>query len=237
LSQFQKPVILTLGDNEWTDCHAVSKGQYEPLERLARLREIFFPDPGRTTIGGISMEVETQADVPGFEEFPENVLWQYQEVVFATIHLVGSRNGLAPFDPNSSVVRTPANDEEVVRRSNAATEWLNVLFSRANEQSSPGVFVMIHANPGLERGSVNRTGYLEFLAALENHVLAFEKPVVLAHGDSHYMRVDKPALVNASFLPNFTRVETFGSARVHWLNVDVDPKSETVFTIQQQIVK
>ena len=134
-------------------------------------------------------------------------------------------------------MRTPADDEEVVRRIHAATEWLDVLFSRADGESSPGVFLMIHANPGLERNPGNRTGYLEFLTALENHVVAFEKPVLLAHGDSHYMRVDKPELISDNFLPNFTRVETFGSANVHWLKITVDPKSEEVFSIQQQIVQ
>jgi hypothetical protein len=183
------------------------------------------------------MKVETQAKIPGFEEFPENVMWSNQDVVFAAIHIVGSNNGLRAFDPNSSAVRTQADDDEIARRTNAGLEWLAKTFAKADAMDSPGVFLMIHANPGLERGSVNRTGFEGFLAALENHIIAFEKPVVLAHGDSHYFRVDKPALVNASFLPNFTRVEAFGSSRVHWLRVKVNPKSEEVFTIYQEIIE
>ncbi len=234
-NQFDRPVILTLGDNEWTDCHRVAAGEYQPLERLAKLREIFFSNPG-STIGGNTMEVETQASVSGFEEFPENVLWAEQNIVFAAMHIVGSENGLRPFDPNSSAVRTQADDDEVARRTNAALVWMDTTFIKAKEMDAPGIFLMIHANPGLERGSANRSGFIEFLTALETYVQDFGKPVVLAHGDSHYFRVDKPSLVENSFVANFTRVETFGSSRVHWVRVIVDPKLPEVFTIKQEIV-
>ena len=39
---FKPPLIYVFGDNEWTDCHRSSS---DPLERLAKLREIF---PKRT---------------------------------------------------------------------------------------------------------------------------------------------------------------------------------------------
>ena len=235
-NKFYKPVVLTPGDNEWTDCHRVAAGEYQPLERLAKLREVFYPQPG-LTIGGRTMQVESQAFVEGYEEFPENVMWHHQHVVFATIHIVGSNNALRPFDPNSSAVRTQEDDEEVLRRTQAAVAWLDRIFTKAEAMDSPGVFLMIHANPGLERGTVDRTGFVEFLTALEQHTEAFGKPVVLAHGDSHYVRFDKPALVTSNFVPNFTRVETFGSSRVHWLRISVNPKSEGVFTIHQEIVE
>jgi hypothetical protein len=42
-------------------------------------------------------------------------------------------------------------------------------------------------------------------------VVAFRRPVAYVHGDSHYMRVDKPFLdARGRRLENFTRVETFG---------------------------
>jgi len=36
------PFIYLPGDNEWTDCHLAKAGGYDPLERLARLRGLFF---------------------------------------------------------------------------------------------------------------------------------------------------------------------------------------------------
>ena len=37
-------------------------------------------------------------------------------------------------------------------------------------------------------------GYQEYLEALREEVVAFGKPVVYVHGDSHYFRTDKPFL-------------------------------------------
>jgi hypothetical protein len=88
-------------------------------------------------------------------------------------------------------------------------------------------------------------GHFDFLVALRNEVIAFQKPVVYVHGDSHYFRVDRPFLnANGVRLENFTRLETFGDNAsaitltndVQWVKVLVDPKSREVFSYQAQIV-
>lgn len=129
-NQFNRPVVLTPGDYEWTDCHRDAAGQYQPLERLAKLREVFFVDPG-VTIGGKPMIVETQAAITGYEEFPENVRWAEQNVVFAAMHIVGSNNA-----ENDFPGRTEADDDEVVRRTSAALECMNSTFAKAKEINS-----------------------------------------------------------------------------------------------------
>ena len=86
-------------------------------------------------------------------------------------------------------------------------------------------------------------GFQSYLVALRNDTIAFQRPVVLVYGDSHYFRIDKP-LVDAQGrrLENFTRVETFGDNAanglndVHWVKVLVDPSSRDVFAFQPQIV-
>jgi hypothetical protein len=32
--RFDRPLIYTPGDNEWTDCHRLNAGAYDPVERL-----------------------------------------------------------------------------------------------------------------------------------------------------------------------------------------------------------
>jgi hypothetical protein len=66
--------------------------------------------------------------------------------------------------------------------------------------------------------------------------LDFGKPVLLAHGDSHTFRFDKPLLhaVAGSGLPalaNFSRVENFGSPHVHWVEIRVDAGTPEVFRV------
>ena len=84
-----------------------------------------------------------------------------------------------------------------------------------------------------------RTGFDEFLLALEAETLAFNGPVVLLHGDSHIFRIDKPLLNSRTgrMIENFTRVETFGTPDVHWVRVIVDTNDPNVFTFKPEIVK
>jgi Calcineurin-like phosphoesterase len=66
--RFVDPLVYTPGDNEWTDCHRPNNGSYNPLERLAKVREVFFPCPDKT-LGHNSVRVWSQAD----QGFVENV--------------------------------------------------------------------------------------------------------------------------------------------------------------------
>ncbi|MGQ0502277.1 MAG: hypothetical protein ACT4P0_06675 [Panacagrimonas sp.] len=236
LARFQKfsdPFVITPGDNEWTDCHRVNNGAYQPLERLAKLRQLLYPVPGQT-LGQRVARVDSQAGLG----YPENMRWVHHRVVFATLHVVGSQNGLAAFDPASPVKRGPEDDAEVAARSAATLAWMNEAFDLAQSRQAAGVFLLMQANPGLEfiTSGVDRTCFESLLAQLEGRTRAFGKPVVLAHGDSHYFRIDKPRIDQIAFLPNFTRVETFGAANVHWIRVRVNPLASEVFSFDPEIV-
>jgi hypothetical protein len=45
-NEFEPPLVYIPGDNEWTDCHRTNNGPFDPLERLAFLRSLFFPPTG-----------------------------------------------------------------------------------------------------------------------------------------------------------------------------------------------
>ena len=217
LGRIDAPVVYTPGDNEWTDCHQSSSGGYDPLERLARIRELFFPDAGRS-LGGRPMEVETQARDTAFSEFVENARWWQGGFVFSTIHLVGSGNGSRPFRG-----RTAAHDAEVERRTAAALDWLDRAFTEARERSAKGVVLALHADPGFDRKPGEGRAFERFTARLERHVSDFQGTVLLIHGDSHRQRVDRPLRdAGGRVHDNFTRLETFGSPDIGWIRVVVD---------------
>jgi len=80
--------------------------------------------------------------------------------------------------------------------------------------------------------SRRKTGYDSFLAALEKETLAFGKPVVYVHGDTHIFRIDKPLVGSRDqrIIENFTRVATFGHPDTHWIPRDHRPRRcERVF--------
>lgn len=227
---FVHPFIFVPGDNEWTDCHRANNGGYDPLERLAKLREIFFQ--GDQSQGKRTIALTRQSNDPQYSKFRENVRWIYNNIVFVGLNIPGSNNNFG---------RTPEADAEYYERNAATLAWLRDGFAIAKRNGSKGIMLIIQANPGFELPATdpNRTGYNEFLAALEAETVAFKKPVVLVHGDSHYFRIDKPLVGSRSQsrIENFTRVETFGSPDVHWLRATVDFKDPNLFSFQQEIVE
>ena len=79
-------------------------------------------------------------------------------------------------------------------------------------------------------------GYTAFLVALVEETQVFRGQVLLVHGDTHVFKVDKPLINQADLIQNLPRLETFGSPNIHWVRVDVDPRSCNVFTIVPVLV-
>lgn len=243
------PFIYTPGDNEWTDCHDRRAGGHDPLERLARLRELFFQ--GEQSLGQRTLRLTRQSNDPQYAKFRENARWTYGGVLFVTLHMVGSNNNLG---------RTPQMDAEYRERNTANLVWMKQAFDLAKRDGNKGVVLITQANPGFENKwdprklaipfgpmgpmgkppeQLKQTGFDDFLAALETETLAFGRPVVLVHGDTHIFRIDKPLVSSRSkrVIENFTRVETFGTPDVHWVRGIVDPKDPDLFTFKPEIVK
>lgn len=236
---FEKPFIYTIGDNEWADCHRKDNGRYHPLERLDLLRRVFFSDPSRSS-GGKPIPLRAQSTVPGFEPFVEHTVFLHKGIVFGTVHVIGRNNGLAPWsglDPSDTFER-PRRDrlEEFRARQAAAVHWLGEIFRVAREADSPGIVVLIQANPHfeLEPDDEDRAGFNGFLEALRNLTLSYGRPVLLVHGHKHYLWIDRPLIRTAADgheepVLTLTRIQTPGSPTVRWVKLTVDPQSPEVF--------
>ena len=228
-NSFSHPFIYVPGDNEWTDCHRANNGAYDPLERLAYLRALFFPTD--QSLGQSTLTLERQSADPRYPDYRENVRWMVHDVLFVGLHVVGSNNNLG---------RNAANDAEYAQRNAANLAWLGESFDIAASGAAKAVMVIIQANPNFDLPAADprRSGFNDFLSALETATIAYGRPVVLTHGDSHYFRIDKPLVgkKNGRRVENFTRVETFGETDNHWLHVAVEPGSPNVFVFDQRIV-
>jgi hypothetical protein len=235
LGRSRAPVIITPGDNDWTDCHEMVP-PVDPLQRLERLRDLLYRDSRYLPAPALGISAQSPAS------YPEHLRWERNGVLFLTLHIVGSNNNTG---------RVPEADAESAARTAAAIVWLRESFALARERKSKAVMIVIHANPYFEdrwppfyvrlvRVAPRTDGasaFQQLLAALEEEASAFKLPVALVHGDSHYFRVDKPLFRagDGKLVPNFTRVESFGAPYVHWVKITVDPGSAAVFTFSPQM--
>jgi hypothetical protein len=212
------PVIYTPGDNEWFDCWEPGSGGFMPQERLVRLREIFFNQPAES-LGGKKIALASQP------EFVENARWTGNGVVFATVHLIGSANGMRRFPARSAV-----DDAAVMRRTEAAAAWIRETFSAAKTANAPAVVIALHGNP-FDEEAKEREPFRPFLIALQEEAEQFQRPVLVVHGDHHRFTVDRPLE-----LANLTRLEVPGSPDVGWVRVTVTPGAGDPFGFQTHVI-
>ena len=232
LDSFEDPLVVTPGDNEWTDCHRPAAGGYIPTERLARFRSVFYPNPSKS-LGVRRKSLKTQADMPGFETFVENRRWTANEVVFATVHVVGSNNDLVPW---FGAAETPAQRAERLAefeaRLAATLAWLDRTFAYAAEEDARGVVLAMQANMWFN----TPLGFTEIVQRLADRASAFGKPVLLLEGDSHRFTVDRPLATGSALhgvttaAPNLTRVIVEGETIGEWLKLRIDPNAAELFT-------
>lgn len=208
---FHQPLIFTPGDNEWTDCHRAFGAAHDPLERLQKLRALFFTD--EFSLGQQKLTLTRQQ--PGY---PENARWEHQGIVFATINVPGSSNNKAM--PKEKAARDAANDA-----------WVRAAFDTARTNSYRAVVIAMQANPF---GSDTKRGaYTAILRALTRETVDFTGEVLLIHGDTHRYQMNQPLADPRarSTLRNFTRLEVFGYPFQNWVRVRVSERDgKIVFT-------
>jgi hypothetical protein len=241
------PFIVTPGDNDWADCHFVRESKVDPLERLAKIRTMFYPE-GRS-LGRRTIPVESQAKDRQYAKFRENLRWSIGGVTFTTLHIVGS---------NDNFGRTPEMDTEHVERKGANIVWMRAAFAAAKASGSHGLALMTQANPGFENywPATAKSRYFspfvargqpvpsypaafdDYIAALAEELETYDKPVAFLHGDTHLFRIDKPLYSKKTnrLFENFTRVETFGNPDSHWVLVTVDPSDTQLFRFDAKII-
>ena len=215
--RFRDPLVYTIGDNEWTDCHRPNNGGYDPLERLAQVRSTFFDRPG-STLGRRPLRVDSDAAAG----YPENVAWTRDRVAFASVHVVGSNNDLAPWTGHTTP--TPEQTAEVLGRTADTIHLIRETFERARARHDRAVVLMTQADmfdPTVpDRQLADYYAFQPIVAAIAQESAAYGRPVYLFNGDSHLYNADQPLGTGSPWLgfygvgqaaPNLTRVTVDGS--------------------------
>jgi hypothetical protein len=253
------PFVYTPGDNEWMDCSKSVNNPMDRVERLGKLREMFFA--GDESLGVNRMPLTTQRQ----QGFPENARWTKEGVVFATINAPGPNDNIDYCTvPDGSGCVYEAGPRRVANKA-----WLRQAFEYAKATNAPAVMIIWQVDPwqpATPTSPHNRRNW-DYLVGCDDPQISdcqepglrqlsksFGKPVVLVHGDTHIPRIDKggwPTPKNGGTtvemvgafddVPNFTRVETYAGGQAtsgsgippdpkKWIRVTVDPKSPQVFS-------
>lgn len=227
MNRFTGALIYTPGDNEWTDCHMASPGNFDPRERLGFIRQAYFPSSD--SLGRKPIRLLRQADLmPEFASFVENARFSHAGITFATAHVVGSNNGFETHDPEAA--------PEFFTRNRANIAWLNAAFDAAVSNNAKGMVLALHANMfefdfnefGKER-HLRHSGFKSFAETLAKRAEAFKRPVLLVYGDSHIFRIYRPYRRRPA---NLLALEVFGSPDMHAVEVTVDPDDPAIWSFR-----
>ena len=225
--------------DEWTDCHRLSNGNYDPLERLDYIRHRFYD--GERTMFGSKYAGSLHTSIYS-KAYPEMQLWTYNNVMYVAIHVTGTNNAF--YDGVDATCSTYHDiidpgcehaNAEFRERNHVGIDFLQHAFEIAHDYDMAGVMVAIQANffrcegDCIDSSTPVRilTGMQDFWHALVEEANDFEKPVVLFHGDRHFYSV----YPNPSGLAdNLVAVQCPGSGDIGWVLCEVDPTSDHVFS-------
>ncbi|MCL4746832.1 MAG: hypothetical protein KJZ83_15680, partial [Burkholderiaceae bacterium] len=209
LQASRRPLIYTPGDHEWVDCASARAGGYDPRGRLERLRSLFF--------GATFRMPDTTAQLGEGMRYPENRRWEAGATLFVTLNVPGSNNGedARALRDGHNAARNAANDR-----------WLRQAFAHARARKLDSMVIALHANLRFERDhryvapnpapsrapDAASDPYLALRDLLRELAHGFPGAILVAHGDTHRFRVDRPLLdKRGASVGNVQRVECFGA--------------------------
>lgn len=225
-----------LADFQRLESRARRPGRWA-LESLARIRSLYFPSA--QSLGGRTIALQRQAAEPGpYAQMVENARWAQGEVLFATLHVVGSMNSLTIASSEAAA--------EAVQRNQANLAWLQQTFDEAVRTQAKAVVLALHASfldkappTGTNLGRSVRGGrhgpYGLIAAAIQDGSARFGKPVLLIHGDDHEFSIDRPFLAKDDKTQglkgaNLTRLQVYGAPEIRAVRVGVDTGTPWVFS-------
>jgi hypothetical protein len=209
---FEKPLIYTPGDNEWTDCHRKNNGPYDPIERLNKIRSLFFSS--NQSLGRQTLSLEVQSAQAAYRGYPENRHWVIEGISFATIHMVGSNNNDQPELPSSS---------EFKSRNEANIAWMKTTFATARIKEYKAIVFAMQADTFYDPAKPTESGFVDWLTAFQQEMLNWKKPVLLIQGDSHVFKIDRPFQGKGVGLDLVQRLVVPGAQLTDAVAIEVDP--------------
>lgn len=150
IERARRPVIVSLAGSDWTGCRN-SAGRTNAIERLNRLRELFYGEPA--SLGEDKLPLTRLSASPRFRSYAENAHWQVGRVLYATINLPAGNNHYLP-----AAGRNSEYEDRIV----ANRFWLNRLFAIARRDKVDAVVLFSEGDvqPLMEERATGLRGLL-----------------------------------------------------------------------------
>jgi len=227
-SWFVAPLIYTPGDNEWTDCHRKNNGGYDPLERLKKLRQIFFDSTYFDRNALLELQSQGRVDAE-FSDFVENQIWVFSKTLFLSIHVVGSNNNMDS--------GTPAGEYEFLHRERANTRWIRQAFELLRSDEIRDLVVLFHGDPFVDwivpKPSLMYSGFSQTIGTvLFGMMNQTDKNVMVINGDTHKYRWDQPFYVNGAIRSNVSRLVVPGARDMRAVKISIQRGRDNYYRLE-----
>ena len=220
-----RPMIMLPAGSDWTECKN-SAGRSDAIERLNRLRELFYGEP--SSLGARKLALTRQSMSPRWRSYAENAHWSVGKVLYATVNL--------PAD-NNHYLNAAGRNSEYEDRLVANRYWLNRLFAIARRDKLEAL--VLFSEGDLKALSQPTTGLRALLRAAlpENDGFGEMRRQVLALAQKFPGKV---LLVDSARVPKGTvpAIEWRGnlghlSVGAQALEVEVDPALKSLFKVEK----
>jgi hypothetical protein len=174
LNSAQNGLVLSLVANDWASCKKDS-GRSAAIERLNRIRELFFVD--EFSFGASKIPLLRQSSSPKFRSYVENAHWEINGILFATINLPSN---------NNNYLAAAGRNSEFEDRLIANHAWLQRIAVYASLKKLRGIVLFCDGNPLAtpSNQSGQRDGFLEVRRQLSALSAKFTGKMLIVHSDA-----------------------------------------------------
>jgi hypothetical protein len=157
----RRPVIVLPAASDWSECKN-SAGRSAAIERLNRLRELYFSEPA--SLGVRKLPLTRLSSSAKFRSYAENAHWEVGDVLYATVNLPANNNHYRP---------EAGRNSEYEDRLVANRFWLNRLFAMARREKRDAIVLF---SEGDVKALTQPTGLRALLGRSSSSRDGFDEP-------------------------------------------------------------
>ncbi len=215
LNQAKNGVIVSLAASDWSDCR-YRNDRSAALERLNRLRELFFADD--MSLGASKIPLIRQSTNAKFRDFAENARWEVGGIMFATINLPAN---------NNRYLNAAGRNSEFEDRLMANRDWLQRIVMYAKRSKHRGIVIFCDGSPLTPppKASNQRDGFGEIRQQMVALATRFPGPILLVHNQDR--STPKSAGENIRWTNNLGDLAVESA----WISVQTSPTRPLLFSV------